>query len=79
MSTALHVIYWLAGLLVLAEALNKLERTAPCRQVLVQADRRRLAQRGADGLDGDRLTVALQTGGRCRATRIHPRYQRTIA
>ena len=41
-------------------------RTAPGRQVLVQADRRRLAQSGADGLDGDRLTVALQAGGRCR-------------
>lgn len=31
MSAALQFIHWFAGLLVLAEALNKLERTAPCR------------------------------------------------
>lgn len=31
MSTTLHVIHWLAGFIVLAEALNKLERAAPCR------------------------------------------------
>ena len=29
--TMLQLIHWLAGLVVLAEALNKLERTAPCR------------------------------------------------
>lgn len=39
MTTALHVIYWLAGLLVLAEALNKLERTAPCRHGLTGRER----------------------------------------
>lgn len=26
----MHLIHWLAGIIVLAEALNKLERTAPC-------------------------------------------------
>lgn len=31
MNTALLVIHWVAGFIVLAEALNKLERTAPCR------------------------------------------------
>ena len=29
MSTTLQVLHWLAGFIVLAEALNKLERTAP--------------------------------------------------
>lgn len=29
MSTALQIAHWLAGFIVLAEALNKLERTAP--------------------------------------------------
>lgn len=28
--TALQIMHWLAALIVLAEALNKLERTAPC-------------------------------------------------
>lgn len=28
--TALQIVHWLAALIVLAEALNKLERTAPC-------------------------------------------------
>ncbi len=28
--TALQILHWLAALVVLAEALNKLERTAPC-------------------------------------------------
>ena len=28
---AIHMTHWLAGIVVLAEALNKLERTAPCR------------------------------------------------
>lgn len=32
--TALAVVHWLSGLIVLAEALNKLERTAPCRRGL---------------------------------------------
>lgn len=31
---AIHFTHWLAGLVVLAEALNKLERTAPCRTSL---------------------------------------------
>lgn len=31
MPTALLVLHWVAGFIVLAEALNKLERTAPCR------------------------------------------------
>lgn len=30
MATLLHAVHWLAGFVVLAEALNKLERTAPC-------------------------------------------------
>lgn len=34
MTFALHLIYWAAGFVVLAEALNKLERTAPCRRGL---------------------------------------------
>lgn len=29
--TLLSVLHWLCGLVVVAEALNKLERTAPCR------------------------------------------------
>jgi hypothetical protein len=29
MTVALHMAHWLAGVVVLAEALNKLERTAP--------------------------------------------------
>lgn len=29
--TLLGVLHWLCGLVVVAEALNKLERTAPCR------------------------------------------------
>lgn len=28
--TGLQILHWLAALIVLAEALNKLERTAPC-------------------------------------------------
>lgn len=36
MSAALQVIHFLAGLLVLGEALNKLERTAPCAAGLTQ-------------------------------------------
>lgn len=31
MTTTLMVLHWLAGFVVLAEALNKLERSAPCR------------------------------------------------
>ncbi len=30
MDTLLQIVHWLAGFIVLAEALNKLERTAPC-------------------------------------------------
>lgn len=39
MTTALAILHWLAGLIVLAEALNKLERTAPCRRGLCLRDR----------------------------------------
>ncbi|MFI8616476.1 hypothetical protein ACIGHN_13325 [Acidovorax sp. NPDC077693] len=35
MSAALLTIHWLAGFIVLAEALNKLERTAPCQRGLL--------------------------------------------
>lgn len=37
--SALAVLHWLACLIVLAEALNKLERTAPCRRGLLPMDR----------------------------------------
>lgn len=39
MTAALYVIYWLGGFIVLAEALNKLERTAPCRRGLAWRER----------------------------------------
>ncbi len=35
----LQVLYWLAAVIVLAEALNKLERTAPCRAGLSPRER----------------------------------------
>lgn len=44
MNAALCLVYWLAALVVLAEALNKLERTNPCARGL--SHRARLA----DGL-----------------------------
>lgn len=34
-----HLIHWLAGTLVLAEALNKLERTAPLQKGLTRRER----------------------------------------
>lgn len=37
--TLLQIVHWLAALVVLAEALNKLERAAPCRQGLGWRDR----------------------------------------
>ncbi len=37
--TALAVVHWVSGLIVLAEALNKLERTAPCRRGLAPRER----------------------------------------
>ena len=39
MTAELQTIHWIAGLVVLAEALNKLERTAPCRAGLSPRDR----------------------------------------
>lgn len=39
MTAALHIVHWLCGLVVLAEALNKLERTAPCRRGLSPRER----------------------------------------
>lgn len=39
MTTLLHLVHWLAGVVVLAEALNKLERTAPCRRGLGARER----------------------------------------
>lgn len=39
MSAALQFAHWLAALVVLAEALNKLERTAPCRPGLTPRER----------------------------------------
>jgi len=32
MNTLMLTLHWVAGFVVLAEALNKLERTAPCRR-----------------------------------------------
>lgn len=37
--TALQIVHWLASLIVLAEALNKLERTAPCAPGLTPHER----------------------------------------
>jgi hypothetical protein len=37
--TMLAVVHWVSGLIVLAEALNKLERTAPCRRGLPARER----------------------------------------
>lgn len=37
--TTLAVVHWVSGLIVLAEALNKLERTAPCRRGLPARER----------------------------------------
>lgn len=39
MSTALLILHWVAGFIVLAEALNKLERTAPCAAGLTPRER----------------------------------------
>lgn len=39
MSTALQIVHWLAGFVVLAEALNKLERTCPLARGLTARDR----------------------------------------
>lgn len=39
MSEALQIIHWIAGLVTLAEALNKLERTSPCRRGLGTRER----------------------------------------
>ncbi len=37
--TLLGLVHWLSGIVVLAEALNKLERTAPCRRGLAPRER----------------------------------------
>jgi hypothetical protein len=39
MTTWLQIIHWVSGLIVLAEALNKLERTSPCAKGLSPHDR----------------------------------------
>lgn len=39
MNAALQIAHWMAGLIVLAEALNKLERTAPLARGLSPHDR----------------------------------------
>lgn len=39
MTTALLLIHWTCGVVVLAESLNKLERTAPCRAGLRPRER----------------------------------------
>lgn len=39
MTTAFAIVHWVSGLIVVAEALNKLERTAPCRPGLAPRER----------------------------------------
>ncbi|MFN3375249.1 MAG: hypothetical protein ACK40S_01680 [Burkholderiaceae bacterium] len=39
MTQALLIVHWIAGLIVVAEALNKLERTSPCRVGLGRRER----------------------------------------
>lgn len=39
MTLAIQILHWLAGVVVLAEALNKLERTAPCAHGLTPHER----------------------------------------
>lgn len=39
MTALLQTIHWIAGLVVLVEALNKLERTSPCRRGLRPRER----------------------------------------
>lgn len=39
MTTSLQILHWLAGFIVLAEALNKLERTTPFAPGLTRHDR----------------------------------------
>lgn len=39
MTTLIAIVHWISGVIVLAEALNKLERTAPCRKGLRPRER----------------------------------------
>ncbi|CAN7203855.1 hypothetical protein LJR118_000623 [Acidovorax sp. LjRoot118] len=39
MTELLQIVHWISGLFILAEALNKLERTAPCRPGLRPRER----------------------------------------
>lgn len=39
LATFIAIVHWVAGVVVLAEALNKLERTAPCRRGLGARER----------------------------------------
>lgn len=56
--TALQILHWLSALIVTAEALNKLERTAPCRAGLTPH------QRLVDGLKAVAwFLLALGAGG----------------
>lgn len=58
MNLTLEIIYWISGLIVLAEALNKLERTAPCARGLTAH------QRVVDGLKALAWTLlAIGSGG----------------
>lgn len=58
MQDTLQIIHWLAGLVVLAEALNKMERTAPCARGLTPH------QRLVDGLKALAwLLLAIGAGG----------------
>ena len=66
MSTPLEALHWLAGLVVLAEALNKLERTAPLAQGLTPR------QRVVDGLKALAWALlALGAGGAVAAPALH--------
>ena len=62
MNTTLHILHWLAGFVILAEALNKLERTAPFAPGLVKH------QRLVDGLKALAWALLALGGGGAVAT-----------
>jgi hypothetical protein len=64
MNTTLQILHWLAGFIVLAEALNKLERTAPCAPGISRHDR------VVDGLKALAWALLALGGGGAVATPI---------
>jgi hypothetical protein len=64
MNTTLQILHWLAGFIVLAEALNKLERTAPF------APGMHLHDRVVDGLKALAWALLALGGGGAVATPI---------